>query len=380
MTDRKAVKVVPVEANKVGRGKSGKRPGARSLLRLLPLEPFAAFSRQQLRSPGTIVLAAACLSFLLLWAALSLSTARPALVIGAKASAFLAIILLSLNFILATRSRALEGAFGGLDRMYKVHKMVGKLALLFAILHPLLLVASRAGDLQAIGSLLVPGLNAPYTLGLLSTVAMLVLVAITVRSPLPYRIWRLTHRLLVLPLMLAMVHALLSGSDVNRYPILAYLVVGVSLLGMLSYLYVLLLYRRLGPRASGTVLTVRRLGSITELTIAPETPLNFHPGQFIFIRFLRFSDVKESFPFSISSDALDGVVRISVKAAGDFTSGALTTSQPGDKVEMMGPYGKFGERYLAHRRDMVWIAGGIGITPFLSMAKHECRQPAGRRV
>lgn len=358
----------------------GRRRSERTLSRLLPLEPFQAFSRQQLRSRGTLVLAAICLAFLLLWAWLSFSSMRPALVVLAKASAFLAIILLSLNFVLATRSRALERAFGGLDHVYKVHKLVGKLTLLFALLHPLFLVAYRADDLQAIASYLIPGMSAPYTMGLFSTIAMLLLILVTVRSALPYRIWKQTHRLLALPLMLALLHALLSGSDVAKYPVLAYLVAGICLLGLSCYLYVLFLYRWLGPRASGTVTKVRRLGTITELTILTDPPLIFRPGQFVFIRFLGFPKVKESFPFSISNDPLDGPVRISAKAAGDFTSGPLTESKEGDRVEMMGPYGKFGERYLAHRRDMVWVAGGIGITPFLSMAKHESQQPVGRKV
>jgi len=46
----------------------------------------------------------------------------------------------------------------------------------------------------------------------------------------------------------------------------------------------------------------------------------------------------------------------------------------------MGPYGRFGERYLKHDQDMVWIAGGIGITPFLSLAKHESLFPMGRNI
>jgi predicted ferric reductase len=46
----------------------------------------------------------------------------------------------------------------------------------------------------------------------------------------------------------------------------------------------------------------------------------------------------------------------------------------------MGPYGRFGERYLKHDHDMIWIAGGIGITPFLSIAKHESLYPTNRKI
>ena len=46
----------------------------------------------------------------------------------------------------------------------------------------------------------------------------------------------------------------------------------------------------------------------------------------------------------------------------------------------MGPYGKFGENCLKHDKDMLWIAGGIGITPFLSLAKYESKHPSGRNI
>ncbi|MEM0448427.1 MAG: ferric reductase-like transmembrane domain-containing protein [Methanomassiliicoccales archaeon] len=360
--------------------KREKQDGVGSFLSVFPWEFFTKYTRQQLLSIGSFILIVICTSAIILWALITEATTRPPLLIAAKTSAFLAIILLSMNFLLATRLKVLERAFGGLDKLYKVHKLVGKLALLFALLHPIFLAVHRANQPHLLMMYFLPGVNVPYTLGLLATSGLLVVVFLSVRPTLPYHLWKKTHRFIVLPLFLAAVHALLSGSDISRHPALGYLVLTFSFIGLLSFLYIVLLYRYFGPRTQGTVTKVRKMGNITELTIAPDKALRFHPGQFIFIRFLAFPNSKESFPFSLSSDPSESELRISVKAAGDFTSGPLTESAPGHRVEIMGPYGKFGERYLAQRRDMIWLAGGIGITPFLSMAKHERRQPPKRRV
>lgn len=61
----------------------------------------------------------------------------------------------------------------------------------------------------------------------------------------------------------AMTHALLSGSDIAKYPVLGYWVLGMSLVGLTCFVYTVLLYRRFGPRTQGEVIAVRNLGSIT---------------------------------------------------------------------------------------------------------------------
>ncbi len=43
---------------------------------------------------------------------------------------------------------------------------------------------------------------------------------------------------------------------------------------------------------------------------------------------------------------------------------------PGDQVVVFGGYGTFGVRGLAAAGPAIWIAGGIGITPFLSLLRH----------
>ncbi|KKC31164.1 hypothetical protein WH91_20975, partial [Devosia psychrophila] len=89
-------------------------------------------------------------------------------------------------------------------------------------------------------------------------------------------------------------------------------------------------------------------------------PFPAAPGKFVLLR-----HVDQRHPFSISGiDAL-GRVRLSIKMSGPFTRG-LYNIGVGTEVILHGPYGHFGENILSAAGPQLWIAGGIGITPFLS--------------
>ncbi len=72
-------------------------------------------------------------------------------------------------------------------------------------------------------------------------------------------------------------------------------------------------------------------------------------------------------PFSITSGPTERELRVVVKAVGDYTR-AMANLEPGAGVRVEGPYGSFSYLTVNNPRQ-VWIAGGIGLTPFLSMAR-----------
>jgi predicted ferric reductase len=124
------------------------------------------------------------------------------------------------------------------------------------------------------------------------------------------------------------------------------------------------------------VVAVNRLDeNVTEFELEPlGTPLAFAPGQFLFVCF-HSPALDEQFglllrnqfhPFSITSAPDEGTLRITVKAVGDYTR-AMRLLEPGAEAVVEGPYGSFGTETDNERQ--VWIAGGIGVTPFLSMAR-----------
>jgi predicted ferric reductase len=68
--------------------------------------------------------------------------------------------------------------------------------------------------------------------------------------------------------------------------------------------------------------------------------------------------------FSVASAPGDRRLEVAIKAVGDYTRQLRDEIRPGDAAKVAGPFGGFD--YRRGGKEQVWIAGGIGITPFLS--------------
>ena len=97
----------------------------------------------------------------------------------------------------------------------------------------------------------------------------------------------------------------------------------------------------------------------------------FKAGQFVTIS----SNVDSSFitrPYSISSSpkqAMQGILEVTIQKAGVFSTYLLERAKVGDEVVVGEPSGDFYYDNLRDRKNVVAIAGGSGITPFISMIK-----------
>ena len=114
-----------------------------------------------------------------------------------------------------------------------------------------------------------------------------------------------------------------------------------------------------------TVGAVRRLDERTvEIALDPaRTALAFAPGQFVFVAFGGF-DGWQRHPFSISGGGSDLQLELTIKATGDYTGGLVEGVRAGVPAKVSGPFGGFD--YRTGGPEQIWIAGGIGVTPFMS--------------
>lgn len=274
-----------------------------------------------------------------------------------------ALILMCWAILLSVRPSRWENMFGGLDKMYLVHKMMGVFILLLILVHffaiPKLDLAER---LPAEGFAKWVGLPAG-PVGMITMILLILSVVIALNRKIPYQTWLKPHRLMGVLFGLAVFHMLLTppqlfqGKSISGIVLLL-----VGIVGVAAYLY--RQFVREKPRHAYTLESVNELERATELVLAPNgSKMDHRPGQFAFLR-IKEKGFDESHPFTISSAPGATTLRFTTKVLGDFTRRIRDDLKPGAAAVVEGPYGRFDMDIKT--RTQVWVAGGVGITPFLS--------------
>jgi predicted ferric reductase len=145
--------------------------------------------------------------------------------------------------------------------------------------------------------------------------------------------------------------------------------VGLGLAGAVYTIVVLPLW----PKPRYTVSGVERLNDdVIEVTLATQgESLGFVPGQFVFVTFHGAGLTRESHPYTLCGPADADTLTITVKALGDYTRRLYERLEAGMEATLEGPYGRFDYRDGGDRQ--IWIAGGVGVAPFLSWARNMAR-------
>jgi predicted ferric reductase len=290
----------------------------------------------------------------------------------AIALGFSGIAIMGLQFALTARFRRTSAPFG-VDILYYFHRLValaglGLLAGHFAIL--------RAGWPDVLDPL--NPLDAPFymTAGRAALLLFaLVIVSSLWRKPLriEYRRWRIAHAVLATAAFLLAVIHIEGAGYYSQAAQTRWLWLGYTLFWVLLIAYVRLYRPWSIMRRPWRVAGVRpERGRATTLIVEPQghTGLRFHPGQFAWLTVgespFRFSE----HPFSIASSAErdDGRLEFTIKARGDFTR-TVPSIPPGTKAWVDGPYGVFTPDRHREAPGLVFLAGGIGITPIISMLR-----------
>jgi predicted ferric reductase len=289
-----------------------------------------------------------------------------------RTSGIAAVICYAYNLILTTRLRIFEDLFGGLNKMFIAHHIIGATALCFALVHSMSLTVRliQVSPRQA-ALLTIPGTtNWATTFGILALWGLIILLFITFYVALPYRIWLFTHKFLGLVFISVALHVILINSDTSTNKYLKYYLLGLVAAAIASFIYRTLLPRFFARRYRYQLTTATEIGNgVVRLNLMPiGRALDFKSGQFIFVSFRFHGFSHEWHPFTISSNSRQGGLTITVKNLGEYTDNLvkLGPQMRGAEVWVEGAYGRFSFRNFSARRQ-IWVAGGIGITPFLSM-------------
>jgi predicted ferric reductase len=331
---------------------------------------------------GPVALISICLVPLVLWTqSVSLDQRFDGRYLSLTSLAVLAALAgtsaFALNLVLGARLRPVERLFGGLERMYRAHRLNGQLAFLLLLGHVVLVLASRATlSTSTALDLLRPSAGWTTFAGVLAFAGMTTAIVLTLFVRLGHELFVYVQRSFGFVFLGATYHVFTTDGALGGSRTLDLYLATLATAGLAAFAYRSLLGNLLVRRRRYRVAAVNRLDeSVTEVAMVPrEAPLAYSPGQFLFVNFREpFSDrfppfLRNQFhPFSITSAPDDPRLRITVKAVGDYTR-ELRTLEPGAEAVVEGAYGAFSSRDLPNDRQ-IWIAGGIGVTPFLSMAR-----------
>lgn len=280
-----------------------------------------------------------------------------------------ALSLLSCTIILSARFRFLDTYFFGLDRTYRIHRLCAEWVALLALLHSALLTVKYMDiSLLSAYQFVIPSTDFALMAGKLALYIMTSLISLILLFKLKYSWFILSMRIMGAVIFLGGYHALfVNGSDLRQnVPLFIYMLILASSASMI-FVYRSLFHGRTTKLFKYKVDQINGKGAITEMWLsALGRPLNHYAGQFAFIRFVGSEVSDETHPFTISSGSEDPRLRFSIKNLGDYTA-LIQRLKPGDHAIIEGAFGAFTFSRLAGKKQ-TWVAGGIGITPFLAMA------------
>lgn len=285
-------------------------------------------------------------------------------------------VLFCLTLLLSSRVRLLDRLFGH-DKVLRQHGYFAAAALLAASVHFVL----KVGYLDSLTVQNVPGIAA-LTTGIFIGFMTLVYMSAGLlggfppfvkfrsqagkRFPLDYSRAKFFHNFFSFAVALLIFHVI-AASSTQESLVRTGCIGGLGGAVLLRYVYHKMVRPVINKAKQYRLLSVEKPASnIVRLTFSSPDgkKLNFLPGQFAYLRILSPETGTEEHPFSISSSPESPNLQMTIKNIGDYTS-RLSQIKVGSPAILDGAYGKFTP--APDERNKVFIAGGIGITPMLSI-------------
>ena len=204
------------------------------------------------------------------------------------------VTVFAFNFLMATRARWVEKMFGGLDKMYLIHRRSGVIAVMLLLCH--FIVVPR--DLTEF----TPGKPLGFYAFILIIIGVILAAAPFFKKKIPYHKWINIHKLMGIFYVMGVIHGLMVNSLIKELPITRVYVFGMAFIGIAAWIYRAFLFRIFNKKLAYEVMSIFDKGhGMSEIQMRPASEsLNFAAGQFAFFTFSSVSK-REQHPFTISS-------------------------------------------------------------------------------
>ena len=287
--------------------------------------------------------------------------------------------LLLLQIVLSARLKCLDRIFG-LGNLFRFHRITGFIIACLIIMHPIMIFIPE-------NRIFIP-FELRYWPEFVGFFLLFLIIFSVISSHwrawlrLSFHYWWPIHRWSAALIVVAFWVHLLSVSDTfeQKLPHMA----AFCAMGICGLLFIWIRTRALrNRRRSFLITTIEPAGKdavcLKISAKARHMPL-YTPGQFSFLTFFSNHISREEHPFSITSTPTKNAgLEFIVRTTGDWTS-KLNNLNPGESVLMNGPYGLFSHLKIPKKNEIIMIAGGIGITPMLSMLRYMADYKDQRKV
>lgn len=279
---------------------------------------------------------------------------------------YVGVALMLWMFILGTRS-IIGLYFNDLPKTLKIHRWLGTYGLIFILLHPIFIALHYSENF--ITYTLLPNISSEFekhvTFGRIAFLSMAIiwLTSAIVRGKIAYRPWKYIHYLSYVALPLSFLHVPTIGSSFGQQLVQVYWYSFIAIFMMCTALRMRHLFGY--GKVSYKIIEHTQISSDVYLLVleAIDAGVHVQSGQYVYVQRSLYS---EEHPFTVVDyDNMHARISIAYKVFGSYTKKMAQMAQ-GDTLLIDGPYGTF-------TQDMpvdvvgpaVFIAGGIGITPFI---------------
>ncbi|MGB3760191.1 MAG: ferric reductase-like transmembrane domain-containing protein [Rivularia sp. (in: cyanobacteria)] len=282
---------------------------------------------------------------------------------------FIGLAMMAMQFALTARINRVEASYG-VDLILQFHRYTSIVAFFFILIHPIIVFIDNPETLKLLNFVEAPWRARAAVIATLALVAIIVTSIWRKQLNIPYELWRIAHGILaVIIIGFALGHVLGVGNYLGLFW-KAVIWTGIALAALWLLVYVRLVKPYFMQKKPYLVeAAIPQRGNVWNLVLRPRghAGINFQPGQFAWLT-LEISPFRmREHPFSFASSAEDrDSVEFGIKALGDFTK-TIKDVKPGTKAYLDGPYGVFTTDRYENTAGFVFIAGGIGITPIMSI-------------